>query len=123
MNKTVLGVLKVILLMAVFVLPSCVLDVPGDFDRALMVGTWEQDGLFEVYNDDGSGKTWDENDDVSELEAQRFTWTLEAESLMQIHIMEMGGKLPKTYTVTELTETALRYEDDFGKEYYFVRLK
>ena len=122
MKKKCRSVLRTTFLTLSLALSSCMLETPIDFDRELMVGTWEQDGLFEVYNDNGTGKTWNENEDVSESEAQPFTWTLKSASLMQIQIMEQGGKIPKIYTVTELTETTLKYEDDFGKEYHFVRL-
>ena len=122
MKKKCRSVLRTTFLTLSLALSSCMLETPIDFDRELMVGTWEQDGLFEVYNDNGTGKTWNENEDVSESEAQPFTWTLKSASLMQIHIMEQGGEIPKIYTVTELTETTLKYEDDFGKEYHFVRL-
>jgi hypothetical protein len=35
--------------------------------------------------------------------------------------MEVGGNVPKVYTVTELTETTLKYQDDFGKTYTFTK--
>lgn len=93
------------------------------FEKALMVGKWKQGTLFEVYESDGTGHTWDEADDVTEEEAQKFTWTLEMDVLTQIHIMEIGGSIPKVYTVTELTEDRLSYEDDFGKSYTFTKVK
>ncbi|MDR1459744.1 MAG: hypothetical protein LBI60_05990, partial [Bacteroidales bacterium] len=58
----------------------------------------------------GTGYFWDEGEDVSENEAQTFTWTLEKSELTQIHDMEISGaKVPKTYTVTELTASSLKY--------------
>jgi len=33
----------------------------------------------------------------------------------------MGGSIPKVYTVTTLTETSLKYKDDFGKTYSFTK--
>jgi hypothetical protein len=67
-------------------------------------------------------KTWDTSDDVTEEEALPFTWTLEEDDLIQIHILEMGGKIPKSYTVTALTTTNLNYHDDYGKSYSFTRV-
>ena len=66
--------------------------------------------------------TWDEADDVTEDEAQLFTWTLVESELTHIHILEMGGTVPKVYTVTELTATSLKYKDDFGKSFSFTKV-
>jgi len=100
------------------------------FEESLLIGKWklERAGdapgehLYERYNADGSGKTWDVADDVQESEAQLFTWTLEKSDLTQIHIMEIGGSVPKYYTVTELTSSSLRYKDDFGKSFSFTKV-
>lgn len=98
---------------------SCSPDT--ELDKALLYGKWQEVNTqnFEVYNADGTGYTWDEADDVTEAEAQQFTWTLEEDVLTHIHIMEMGGNIPKVYTVTKLTATELAYEDDFGKTHTF----
>ena len=100
---------------------SCSPDSDVEFDKTLLYGKWQENKTknFEVYNSDGTGYTWDEADDVTEAEAQHFTWTLEGENLTHIHIMEMGANIPKVYTVTKLTATELTYEDDFGKTHTF----
>lgn len=36
--------------------------------------------------------------------------------------MEVGGNVPKVYTVTKLTSTTLSYEDDYGKSYTFTKV-
>ena len=101
-------------------LQSC--EKENDFDKDLLHGKWQQGTLFEKYLSDGTGFTWDEGDDVDESEAQKFEWTLEKDNLIQIHIMEMGGKIPKSYTVTELTSSSLKYKDDYGKNYSFQKV-
>ncbi len=93
-----------------------------EFDRALLVGKWQQGDLFYVYEANGNGHTWDEGDDIMESEAQIFTWELDMDVLTQIHIMEIGGNIPKVYTVTELSASRLSYEDDFGKSYTFTKV-
>jgi hypothetical protein len=103
-----------------FVLYSCGKET--DFDNALLPGKWKQGTLFEKYMSDGTGKTWDESDDVSEDEAQNFTWTLENADLTQIHLGEMGHKVPKLYKVTELTSTSFKYKDDYGNSYSFIKV-
>ena len=91
------------------------------FDKTLLSGYWVSGTLHEFYNANGTGYTWDIADDVTEEEAQPFTWTLENATLTQIHQMEMGGNVPKTYTVTKLNATSLEYHDDYGKFYSFVK--
>ncbi len=103
-------------------LNSCGFTNEVDYDRTLLMGHWQEGTLHEVY-EDGSGYTWDTADDVTEDEAQHFTWTLEGDNLTQIHIMEMGGEIPKVYTVTNLTETTLSYEDSYGKIHTFARVQ
>ncbi len=93
------------------------------FDRSLMYGYWVTGTVHEFYDAAGTGYTWDTADDVTEEEAQPFTWTLENATLTQIHQMEMGGNVPKTYTVTKLTTTTLEYHDNYGKYYTFTKGK
>ena len=93
------------------------------FDKELLSGYWVSGTLYEYYNANGTGYTWDILDDVTEEEAQPFTWTLEKSTLTQVHKMEMGGNVPKIYTVTKLNTTTLEYHDDYGKYYTFTREK
>ncbi len=92
------------------------------FDDSLLIGKWQSGTLYYKYLDDGSGGTWDTADDVTEEEAQAFTWTLVKAELTHIHILEMGGSVPKIYTVTELTSTSLEYHDDFGVNFTFTKV-
>ncbi len=107
-------------LTASFLIVSCETEEES-FDEALLIGKWKSGTLYYKYYDDGSGATWDTGDDVTEEEAQEFTWTLEHSELTHIHIMEMGGVVPKVYTLTELTATTLKYKDDFDKSYSFTK--
>ena len=91
------------------------------YDKTLLTGTWASGTLHEHYNTAGTGYTWDTADDVTEEEAQPFTWTLDGSTLTQIHQMEMGGNVPKTYTVTKLNATTLSYHDDYGQYYTFTK--
>ena len=107
--KRVLFFLAFVLIAAVF--QSC--EKEGEFDESLLYGKWRQGTLYYIYLSNHTGSTWDTADHVTEDEAQSFTWRLVKSELEQIHIMEMGGKVPKYYTVTELTATTLRYKDDY----------
>ena len=114
--------LAIIVVTAIIVsMSSCAPDTDIEFEKTLLHGKWQETNTrnFEVYNADGTGYTWDEADDVTEDEAQPFTWTLEGDTLTHIHIMEMSANIPKIYTVTKLTATELAYEDDFGTIHTF----
>jgi hypothetical protein len=101
---------------------SCEPEEEVSFDQSLLIGKWKSGTLFYKYLADGTGGTWDTADDVTEAEAQSFTWTLVKSELTHVHIMEIGGSVPKVYTVTELTETSLKYHDDFGVNFSFTKV-
>jgi len=105
----------------VFLAVSCEPEEKS-FDEALLIGKWRSGTLYYKYLADGSGGTWDTADDVTEEEAQAFTWTLIKSELTHIHILEMGGTVPKVYTVTELTATSLKYHDAFGVNFSFTKV-
>lgn len=92
------------------------------FDDSLLTGKWQDGTLFYKYFDNGTGATWDTSDNVTESEAQAFTWTLVKAELTHIHVLEMGGSVPKIYTVTELTSTSLKYHDSFGVNFSFTKV-
>jgi len=95
---------------------------PPDFDSKMLVGKWQSNTLFEKYHSDFTGTTWDTADDVFEDEAHPFDWELDGNTLTQIHKMEMGGVIPKTYTVTELTDSTFKYRDNYDKSYSFHKI-
>lgn len=119
MKKTLryLTMLTVVTLFAV----SCTKE-ETTFDQSLLTGKWKSGTLFYKYLANGTGGTWDTSDNVTEAEAQAFTWTLVKDLLTQIHVLEMGGSVPKIYTVTELTATSLKYHDDFGVSFSFTKV-
>ena len=119
MKKTLryLTMFTVVTLLAV----SCT-KMDTTFDQSLLTGKWQSGTLFYKYAADGTGGTWDTSDNVTEAEAQAFTWTLVKDLLTQIHTLEIGGSVPKVYTVTELITTSLKYHDDFGVNYSFTKV-
>jgi hypothetical protein len=119
MKKTLryLTIFTVLTLLAV----SCTKEVVT-YDQTLLTGKWKSGTLFYKYLANGTGSTWDTSDNVTEAEAQAFTWTLVNDLLTQIHVMQIGGSVPKIYTVTELTATSLKYHDDFGKSFSFAKV-
>lgn len=96
---------------------SCSTDeeTKPSFDESLIIGKWKSGTLFERYDADKSGATWDTADDVKEEEAQEFTWTIDKDQLEQIHIIVSGPVVPKVYTITDLTATTMAYKDAYGE--------
>jgi hypothetical protein len=118
MKKVFLNFIFPVMIAAILV--SC--EKEEVFDESFLPGKWQSGTMFYRYFSNGDGYSWDEGDDVLEEEAQGFTWTLEQSVLTHIHILEIGGTVPRVYTVTELTPTKLRYEDDFGRSYNFTKV-
>ena len=98
---------------------SC--DDEKSFDPDLLVGKWARGTEYYRYDADHNGATWDTADDVQESEAQPFTWELEGDQLTLIHRMEMGGVVPKVYTVTDLTASTLTYRDNYQQTYTYSK--
>lgn len=102
---------------------SACVPIEDVFDETLLIGKWVSGTEYYRYDEDNTGVSWDTSEDVTEDEAQGFTWTLVNSELTHIHILENGaGGVPKIYTVTELTATTLKYKDDFGKVFTFTRV-
>ena len=120
--KTKTTMLYFAICMAVsFLVVSCQPELTS-FDQSLLTGKWKSGTLYYKYLANGSGGTWDTKDNVTEAEAQAFTWTLVKAELTHIHVLQMGGTVPKVYTVTELTATSLKYHDDFGVNFTFTKV-
>lgn len=109
---------------------SCLPDdiVPDEnYDISLLPGKWCMDGsqLYYRYRADGTGCTWDEADDITEDEAQPFTWEVDGSEMIHIHLTETGtAEVPKYYILTKLTESELRYYDAYvtSKKYTFTKV-
>ena len=108
---------------------ACTPDDPteGDFDVTNLYGKWCQEGtkIYYKYNDDGTGATWDESDDVYEDEAQAFTWEVDGSEMIHIHLTETGtAQIPKYYIITFLSFDELDYYDAYvtTKKYKFYKV-
>ena len=89
----------------------------AEIDKSLIYGKWMtvDKQYFEVYNSDGTGKFWNLADDVTEDEAQKFTWEFDEGSddkFIQYHEMEIGGIVPQYCNILELTSTTFKYNND-----------
>lgn len=66
--------------------------------------------VYDVYYSNGTGKSWDIDDGLTEADAQAFEWTLSGETLSQNPCMESSSACwPYDYAVSELTETRMVY--------------
>ncbi len=95
------------------------------FDGNLIVGKWVSGTEYYRYDPDSTGATWDTGDDVQESEAQPFTWSFDEKSsrLTLVHQMEMGGVIPKTYTIVALDDEVMRYKDNYDQTFEYKRVK
>lgn len=93
------------------------------YDTDLLIGLWQSGTVYYRYNEDGSGSTWDTADDVTEEEAGRFTWEINKKRMIHKHQLEIGGTVPKAYTIKRLDLLNLEYTDDYGKIESFVKIE
>lgn len=105
----------------VSMMSSCVPETTVSFDKTLMYGEWVEGTIHDTYLENGTGYSWDTNDDMTEEEALPFEWSLEQNQLNIIHTLWNGAVVPKTYTVTRLDSQQLVYEDDYGYCHYYER--
>lgn len=108
--------------MAVLAVPvlchSCGSEDGAVFDETLLYGRWKSGTEYYRYASDHTGSTWNTADNVQEDEAQPFTWQLSGSTLTLNHIQEMGGMIPKSYTITQLTSSTLKYKDGYNSYAY-----
>ena len=120
--------LFLLLLGVAFFIYSCKKEVNSSSQKILtfeelIIGKWVTNNtLFYKYAADSTGSTWDTSDNVTEAEAQKFTWNIKKSVLTETHIMQIGGNVPKVYTITSLNSTSLVYKDDFGKVTTFTKV-
>lgn len=87
-----------------------------------LIGKWVRHTEYYRFDSNMDGVTWDTADDVSEEEAQPFEWMIDEDQLTIIHKMEMGGVVPKIYTITSLTANELTLTDNYAQTLIFNRV-
>lgn len=102
---------------------SCQKD-EEEFDESFLYGKWQlttkngnnvaSTGEYWEYNSNGTGIFWVESEGYGREEANTFTWTLVKSTMQQVHVMISNPRLPinKSYTVTELNSSTLKYYDN-----------
>ena len=98
-------------------------EVFNDFDEELLIGLWKEDEVYYRYSDDGTAVTWDLADDVMEDEGTELDWTLENDVFTHYYKMEIGGTVPKTFTMKVLEYDVMEYGDEFGVNHKFDKVE
>jgi len=105
------------MLIAAFAMTSC--DKKNtEVNQDLIVGKWQSTSAryFEIYYADGTGKMWNEDDDVSEAEADIFTWKFESGDKTKftqvIEFHSGAASIPQMCNVVVLNESSFTYNND-----------
>ena len=98
-------------------------EVFNNFDEDLLIGLWREDELYYRYNYDGTAVTWDLADDVMEDEGTKLDWTLENDVFTHYYKMEIGGIVPKTFTMKVLDLDTMKYDDNYGVSHTFAKVE
>lgn len=99
-----------------------------EIDKSLLVGEWKKsdNSYFETFYSNGTGKEWTPIDDVTEDEASWFTWEFNEGTddmfTKYYETTELGGIVPQSCNILELTSTTLKYNNDgYRATYNLVR--
>lgn len=92
-------------------------------NEQMLLGLWQQDAhVFYRFNADGTGHTWDVDDDITEDEANTFNWEAFEEAIMITHTMRLRGIVPRYYELDRLNAFDLRFHDTY-QSYAFERVE
>ena len=92
------------------------------YSPAMLVGRWLNGSLYEEYDANGYGRSWDTADDVTSDEAKRFQWMMDSNLLHVEYPITTGGVVPREYLVTYADDESLVYKDDFGTSYMWDKV-
>lgn len=96
-------------------------------DVNLIVGRWKSTSAnyFEVYYSDGTGKMWNEDDDVHENEADTFTWEIsknDNSKFTQVIKFHSGAaSLPKNCNIQVLNQSSFVYNNEGWRETFNLK--
>ena len=115
---------SVLFLLIIALFNSCKKN--DEFDETLLYGKWKPvsgTSMYFRYDSNGTGVTWNPNEDYFEPDGKKFTWKLSQSELEQRHNIEIidADIIIEVYTVTELTATSLKYKNE-SKTYSFTKI-
>lgn len=118
-----------VLLLAIVATSCGKKEEESKIDKSLLIGEWKKsdNSYFETFYSDGTGKEWTPIDDITEEEASWFTWEFNEgtdDMFTKYYEMELGGIVPQSCNILELTSTTLRYNNDgYRATYNLVRVE
>ena len=84
-------------------------------NKEMLVGLWQKEGhVFYRFDADGTGHTWDTDDDLSEEEATPFSWEAYDNAIMMTHKLRIRGIVPRYYELDRLNAFDLRFHDTYS---------
>ena len=93
--------------------PRTLHDSPAN--KEMIIGLWHSDGhVFYRFNADGTGHTWDVDDDLTEDEASEFNWEAFEEAFMMTHKLRLRGIVPRYYELDRINAFDLRFHDTYA---------
>ena len=66
------------------------------------------------FDADGTGHTWDVDDDITEDEATPFSWEAYDKAIMMTHKLRIRGIVPRYYELDRLNAFDLRFHDTYS---------
>lgn len=94
----------------------------ANYDVDLLIGKWQSGSIFYRFDVDSTGVTWDESDDITEIEASPMKWELNRSKFIHYHEMQNGVLVPKAYKIVQLDLNNLVFQDDYGNEFAFIKV-
>ena len=95
----------------------------NETNKTLIVGLWQKDGhIYYRFNTDGTGHTWDVNDDLTEDEASQFNWEAYDNAFMMTHKLRLRGIVPRYYELDRLNNFDMRFHDSYS-DYVLERME
>ena len=84
-------------------------------NKEMLIGLWQKEGhVFYRFDDDGTGHTWDVDDDITEDEATPFSWEAYDKAIMMTHKLRIRGIVPRYYELDRLNAFDLRFHDTYS---------
>lgn len=84
-------------------------------NKEMLVGLWHKDGhVYYRFDADGTGHTWDVDDDLTEDEATSFNWEAYDKAIMMTYKLRIRGIVPRYYELDRLNAFDLRFHDTYS---------
>ena len=78
-------------------------------------GLWQSEGsVYYRFYEDGTGHTWDTDDDISEEEASPFEWQISNGNIVLTHKMRIKGMIPRLYQIDGFDGESFQFHDAYS---------